>query len=216
MKKLLSFILIAICSMALTVPAFADGNFEESTSQTDKSLTGNSPATAEIPVYGYIGQNADISDTDPSNPDAAPVATPNGTSISVTVPTKVIFAAFAENKGEISSPDYTVSNNSKTNSVTVSITSFTPETGEDNSAIDPNLDLKLKFMYDSEKEVPLLENGTALSAPVELTRCLENDQTDFSVYRNTASFKLTGNYSGTFADSRAPSYDMVIRFDLYQ
>ena len=216
MKKLLSFILAAIFAMALTVPAFADSGFEESTSQTDKSLTGNSPATAEIPVYGYIGQNADISDSDPSNPDTAPVATPNGSSISVTVPTKVIFAAFSENQGEISSPDYTVRNNSKTNSVTVSITSFTPETSEDNSAIDSNLDLKLEFMYDFEKEVSLLENGTALSSPVELTKCLEQDQTDYSVFRNTASFSLTGNYSGTFANSRTPSYDMVIRFDLYK
>ena len=215
MKKFLSILLVPAFAILLAVPVFATSSFDESTAQTDNALTGDSPTTANIPIYGYIGQNADISDTDPSNPDTAPIITPNGTSISVTVPTKVIFAAFAENGGEISSPDYVITNNSKTSSVTVTLASFTANSGEDNSAVDPSLSLNLKYSYDAEKEESIFANGTGTTSPIEIVRCLESDQTGSSVFRNSMAFSLSGEYSGSFSADRTPSYEMVFRFDLY-
>ena len=64
MKKFLSILLVPAFAILLAVPAFAASSFDESTAQTDNALTGDSPTTANIPIYGYIGQNADISDTD--------------------------------------------------------------------------------------------------------------------------------------------------------
>lgn len=188
----------ATTAMAATV--FDDPTQIENTDVTN-TTDETAPAEAEVPVYGYVGRDADITDPDPGDPTKPPVITETGTRISVSVPTKLIWAAFASDGGTVQSPDYTISNNSSILDLDVSLVSFTADTSADNTAVDNKLTLNM-----ASTDFTSISDLLGLSATVKLSQKLAKS--------GSLGFELDGTYTGSFATSRTPKYEAVFQFDL--
>ena len=161
----------------------------------------DSVLTYSIPVYGYVGRDATATDSNPNDPNVAPEYTETGTIVSVSVPTKIIFAAFASDGGEVTAPDYMITNKSAF-ALKVTLTDFTASETDDNAAVDDKLTLNITGAEMAKADViGLQDNTTAYGAK------LAKD--------STWNFSLDGEYTGDFGTSYMPKYSATFQFDLY-
>jgi hypothetical protein len=208
MKKtrlITSLALIALMVSLFTMPAFAapnlpadsDVSYWDIRGESTQTTTGNGPDDADlIPVYGYVGETTTLEDTDPEDESVEP--TPVENEINVSVPIKIIWAAFESDGGTITAPNYHIRNNSLTKQVKVELTSFTADSSDDNTTVDSDLELILKS---NGADINLLD---FVGTPV-----LENALPSTTNW----DFTLGGTYSGEFgATAYQPSYMMVLTF----
>jgi hypothetical protein len=209
MKKarlLMSLALIALMVGLFTMPAFAAPNlpadndvvYWDIRGDSSQDSTGNGPdGTDLIPVYGYIGETTTLTDTDPDDPEVGP--TPVENEINVSVPIKIIWAAFETDGGDITAPNYHIRNNSMTESVSIDLMSFSKNDTADNNAVDSDVTLALL-----EGQSTLLSDVLTLSGqPTIVTNLAVGTQWDFT---------LGGRYEGSFATAYNPSYLMYLKF----
>lgn len=209
MKKFLgSLLTLAMVLSIAAVPAFA-GTLPP---QGDSSVTGSSPTNDTVPVYGYIGEDANIIDPNPGNPTTPPVITPTGTAINVTVPTKIIWASFAST-GTVTSPSYHIDNNSTTVDLDVTLVSFTANATAGNTAVDPNLTLNITGTQMAQAGVMSAGTGYAPGTPSAYTATFARAAS--STTPTTWNFAIGGTYSGTYGTSYEPTYNMVLRFSVH-
>ncbi|MDL2220798.1 hypothetical protein LJC55_03935 [Eubacteriales bacterium OttesenSCG-928-N14] len=154
-----------------------------------------------IPVYGYIGEDGEIVDPDPTDPTIPPEK-----QLYVEVPVKVMFAAFESGNGAITSPDYSITNLSSVNDVKVELKDFSQrQTGA-------NLDGLLTLDLTGKDGQQLLggifpaDYSTAKTLAERLAK-KSNGSTD-----NVLQFAFGGNWSGTFGEDINPVFDMTLQF----
>jgi hypothetical protein len=209
-KKLSAIALTAILVMALGVsPVFAAGSLPTSDEIEYIDIVGNDSVTTndnaaglnEIPVFGYIGPDADIDDPDPEDPKIPPVI--DKYEINVSVPVKIFWAAFESSNGAVTAPDYKIKNNSTntdgTNDVEVKLLSFEPR---ENSDQVPDTELTLNLTGDlayadvvSDTSQPVLGGGK-LPAGISWL------------------FSIDGSYIGSYNTVLEPIYDMILEFSV--
>jgi len=206
MKKILAAVMACLLMMGFTViPAFAEGSLPADTDVGYRDVTGDSPESTDIPVYGYIGEDVDVTDPDPDDPDTPPDFTPF--EINVSVPVKIIWVAFESDAGAISAPNYKITNNSVGNNVAVAITSFTgTATNPDNATVDPDLILNLTGAPMARNVV----NGDGITATYLTTAATVGTLSA----RGSYTFSLGGTWDGGFAVALMPTYEMVLTFTL--
>ena len=134
--------------------------------------------------YRYPINNYDINYTD------APKI------ISISIPVKMMWAAFAEDKGQIKSPLYYIKNDTIDDyEVSVNIS----PTGYDSIIIDSNVELLL----DSD--------DTAITKDDSVTAALYNTEL---VYNSSMRMFFTGTYTGSFSNTYYPEYDAVFKIQI--
>jgi hypothetical protein len=155
---------------------------------------------------------------------AATSSEPPAPQINVSVPTKLIFAAFESGEGAITAPDYHIINNGTT-AIDVSITGLAAKKPED------TVDLALKDVSDEQlasnqfnlyfkgkvgssgtiSPTNKLYAGTDLNIGVcqSLGAAPADPSTDTS---NTYYFTLAGKYNGSFAVTKEPVYNITFTF----
>ncbi|MCL2332639.1 MAG: hypothetical protein FWC54_04035 [Actinomycetia bacterium] len=203
MKKIFATTLATMLLLSsVAAPAFAaGGSITPSTSYTD--IQGDSAQDATIPVYGYVGEDAVITDTDPSTPGSAPTVTPY--EINVSVPVKIIWAAFQSNAPAITAPSYYIKNNSASNALDVTLSSFTARSTSANSAVDA--DLTLNLTGTEMAQAGIFNAGSGYTNTTAYTTIFDPQaQWDFS---------LSGTYTGLFNAAYNPVYDLVLTFALH-
>ena len=200
LTKILAMVMALVCVFAMSTTAFAAGSFDTSTAQTDNDVELEAPADADVAVYGYVGEDATISDTDPADPDVAPTVTASGTVVSVSVPVKVIWAAFASDGGEVTAPAYKITNKSAF-ALDVTLVSFNADATDDNTAVDDKLTLNITG------------DEMAASDVVGITSSVAYD--DALAVDGVWNFSFAGEYTGDFGTAYTPSYAMVLQFDLH-
>ncbi|MCL2332007.1 MAG: hypothetical protein FWC54_00775 [Actinomycetia bacterium] len=198
MKKIIATTLATMMLLSsVAAPAFAaGGSIAPSTSYTD--IQGDSAQNAVIPVYGYVGEDAAITDTDPGNPATPPTVTPY--EINVSVPVKIIWAAFQTGGGVVTAPNYSIKNNSANNDLDVTLTSFTARSSSANTAVDSNLVLNIVGTQMAQTDVVGYTGSTPYSAVLGKSA--------------TWNFTLGGMYSGAYGADYNPAYDMTLTFAL--
>ena len=152
-----------------------------------------------IPVYGYVGEDAVITDPDKDKPHIPPIVTP--AEINVSVPVKIIWAAFESDKGDVTAPTYHIKNNSTTPdyNLIVTLTSFDAENPHAN-AINSALSLHITGAEMATPNVIGITNAKTFEA-------------DFSAQARW-EFSLSGTYDGNFDIAYTPTYSMVLTFAL--
>jgi len=200
MKKIITTILATMLLVAVAAPAFAAGTITPSTSYTD--IQGDSAQNAVIPVYGYVGEDAAITDPTPTDPGTAPTVTPY--EINVSVPVKIIWAAFQTGGGAVTAPNYTIKNNSANNDLDVTLTSFAPRSSSSNTAVDSNLVLNIVGVGGTEMNQTSVVGYTG-TTPYSTT---------FAAGASWG-FTLGGQYSGAYGSDYNPIYDMTLTFALH-
>jgi hypothetical protein len=134
------------------------------------------------------------------------------TTLNVTVPVKMIFAAFASDDGEIVSPEYSITVDAAF-PVKVSLAAFNKE-NQDAEELDLISDvptsedeLRLKFV-DTEEDSPIMDwiaSGTQA----------DGDMGTLNLDDPSVSFKITGKYGGPFTDTaKTPKYAAVFKFEI--
>lgn len=204
MKRKFRFVtLLALC-VALIVPTTAAlaAGFEPA----DPSYTTTNGADGKevIPVYGYIGQDTEIIDPDPEEPEIPPE-----TQVYVEVPVKVLFAAFESDKGAITSPDYTLTNLSTVNDIQVEIANFRQKDAAD-LAGKLTLDITDHAGAELVAGVFPAEYSSAKLLKDKLSKKVDGS-TD-----NQLGFKIGGVWSGTFNSELHPSFEMTLQFSVAQ
>ncbi len=234
MKKLLTLTLAAtmVAGTSLTAAAGAPGfnppGQEDQTIDFDSSDENQSPGTADVPVYGYVGPDAVLIDPDPTEPGSTPEPTdPDDVEyqINVSVPVKILWAVFesdvdtATGIGEVTSPDYYIRNNSEQLDVTVTATSFTAKSGsQDNTYVDKN--------WVAGEELTLITQNGYMRYGVELnqTNILlgnlpANQQMEFMVEGKLDVDAVDAAYRGdngasimqdAYDNALYPDYDLVL------
>jgi hypothetical protein len=221
MKKLIAT--MAAIAMTLTLsaaPAFADDPFDGvNVDYENNPIMGDTPtdgeAEGDVPVYGYVGpyaeaidDNDEDPDTDETDKDTPPKFIYH---VNVSVPTKLIWAAFQENDGDVQSPEYHIRNNG-TKDLDVTMVSF--EAKEDGGNVLPaNLaidkDLTLTVVSDDFDEQEVVSAGDP-SASYDI-----NNASLGTLEQGTANqwnFEFGGNYGGEFGDAKTPEYVMTLKF----
>jgi hypothetical protein len=187
-----------------------------------------------IPVYGYVGEDIeDVIDPDPKDPDVNPFPY----QIDVSVPTKILWAAFESDLGAVSSPEYYIKNNNAQTpngkDVSVTVYSFSKRAegthqGE-NEAIDRYLNLYITptgvgFNTTNVNGVQILKgDNTSVTYIASTTPQTKILCTNGSV-NNSASlgatkwtFKIGGAYAHAsnpegWTRAYTPEYDLVFKF----
>ncbi len=194
MKKILSFVLVATLAIGCALSASAATWDPTTGTNSDKT---SSPQT--IPVYGYIGLGdsggVDVDGDDPENPDVTPGG---GSVINVSVPTKILWAAFSTEGSTVTSPDYHITNNSTNVDLGVTLSSF-------NALNTTATDLETTGTLTLD-----LTGGMALADVVGHTAY---EYSSTFTHGATWNFAVGGSYSGTYtATAKAPTYEMVLAF----
>jgi len=200
-KKILAILTLAAFLLSLTaISAFAASiPADRDVAYTD--VQGADPSAADIPVYGYIGEDARVTDPYPGDPEEPPIVTPN--EINVSVPVKIIWAAFESGGGDVIAPKYTIKNNSSANDIDVELTSF-EDTGADNAIADA--DLTLNLTSTDFTPVLVVDEGVYPVANVALGTLDARDSWKFS---------FGGTWAGEFDGGLYnPTYSMVLTFSL--
>lgn len=193
MKRLISLFLVLAVALASTAVVFAAPPVWE-TPGAGQTVT-SSPQN--IPVYGYIGLGTSGPvDIDGGGTDVTPPG--GGNLISVTIPTKVLWAAFAVSGTAVTSPTYGIINNSDLIGLDVALDSFDALVG-DAVAIETANTLTLDISGDISA-TDVVDISTAVSLGT-LNR------------NSTWAFSITGEYSGLYAATALePEYTMVLSF----
>ena len=153
----------------------------------------------DTPIYGYIGPDAIITDPNPQNPDAPFVVEKSTTDMEISVPVKLMWAAFASGGGEIISPEYSIENKSAF-AVDVTLTSFEQTSSQDDK--DAGVELTLSGLASSPsgvgaQDIPAGTLDAAGGAQAKRT------------------FGFEGSYEGSFKSEYAPVYKMVLTFEIH-
>lgn len=222
-KKMISVILAAAFAIILTAaPAYAAPAKENSYVSVPAASTVTDSETAvpaDASAYTDSGSTAaeesipEISEDMEEMPeaDASALMAASAASVNVTVPVKILFAAFAEDQGKISSPVYEIGNNNHDFAVgyDVQVTSFSARHTDANTAVDPYLHLELRYKRQAwgaigaDNSVAVFDKGTGLSG--ELGLVTPNSSETFTI-------QFEGTYTGSFSADRMPRYDMVLKF----
>jgi hypothetical protein len=247
MKKTLALICTLALLMGVLAPfsAFAAGTFSPGSNtltQTERDILSTGPLTldgidnetissevigvededgAPVPVYGYVGEDANITDPDPDSEDPTkpPVVSPTG--INVSVPTKILWAAFASDDGDVTSPTYQIRNNSTAIDLDVSIAAFTPETDANNPAnakIDKDLVLTLNStdtgeLGDTAINIFNKKGSTgSYDAPNPLSHA-----SGTPLEPTSWGFTIGGHYYGDFGGvAQSPTYKLTLGFAIHE
>lgn len=200
MKKRIAVILLA-AAVLIQLPEFhsqAAGSF----TPPDPSYNESNGVDGKnvIPFYGYIGEDTNIVDPDPTDPEVKPE-----TQIYVEVPVKVAFAAFKSDGGTITSPEYQISNLSTNNAVKVEVENFVQT---DPSDLEGKLSLNLLTLEGSDLLDGLFPASYPPAKVLKDTLAKKSEgSTD-----NTIDFKIGGNWSGGFNKQIEPAFDMTLKF----
>jgi hypothetical protein len=226
MKKLLTIAIALIMALSLTaIPAFAAGELPTTIDYTE--VHGVNPTdtvldNVKIPVYGYVGADAKITDPVPgtgTDPTVKPEAVPY--QVNVSVPTKIIWAAFESDGGAVTSPTYHIVNNSYTNNLTVTLVSFTKcylgKATTDNDFVDPNLTLNITADGSPFTQSSVVAgNGTSAiyfgDSTANGTAIVGTLAKKVNTTTYPWNFKITGTYVGSYATAREPVYTMTLKF----
>ena len=195
-KKIFATILAVCVMVSLSSAALADDDNLLDTKETTKS--------AEIiPVFGYVGPDAIITEPDPELP-----GTPSA-EIYVEVPVKIVFIAFESSNGIVASPKYTIKNLSTLNDLKVEIENFS----QSNEAAEPlNGQLTLKLTsHEGADLVPDLFPSN-YSTKKLLTDNLPKMVDDSDA--NHLGFVVNGNWSGSFDSTILPEFDLTVKFSV--
>ncbi|MCL2826033.1 MAG: hypothetical protein FWD72_01360 [Eggerthellaceae bacterium] len=196
-KKVVAMAVSMALAMAfMTTSAFADddpfGTVPENDPAGNESFVSTNPSIdVNIPVFGYVGEDADLSD--PANPRYY--------DISVSVPTRLMWAAFESEEGKIVAPNYQIVNRSTQHDVAVELTSFEAD-GPDNAYVDSMLVLNLTGEL---AFTGVVDNGTYKAANKDMG-VLES--------LGTWVFSLDGTWNGDFDKAYTPKYKMVLTFSM--
>ena len=224
MKKLFSVLTAAVIVFGMSATQVYAGPFDNA-QQIDKHVDGDTinatEKTTEIPVYGYIGPDADII-VDPNNPEDPPTYTTYD--INVIVPTSIIWAAFASDAdnpgGNIVSPEYYIKNLSNAHDLDISINQFTENTLNNTDAGTVKPDLTLQLIGTDGLTTPtafpknLADTGSYIAAtpgtPVSLGTLAKTDTLGVSTW----NFSLGGTYTGDYDQTLYPQYNLEFKFEV--
>ncbi|MCL2332064.1 MAG: hypothetical protein FWC54_01060 [Actinomycetia bacterium] len=202
MKKILALTCATMLLFsAMATSAFAVGG-TVNTTPAYRDIQGDSEQTATIPVFGYVGEDATITDPDTGDPTKPPVVT--AYQINVSVPVKIIWAAFQSEAPAITAPNYYLKNNSAVNTLDVTLSSFKARNTVANTAVDSKLTLNLTGAQMAKTGIFAAGNGYT-GTTAFLTAFAPGAQWNFS---------LSGMYVGDFATPYTPVYDMTLTFAL--
>jgi hypothetical protein len=254
MKKLLTIALALVMALSLTaIPAFAATPFDGVDKAPNKIYGATydaTTATGEVPVYGYVGEAKNVVDngtdpdgdgikTDPENPNLPPSYVPY--LVNVSVPTKIIWAAFETDKGVITAPEYKIVNNSLKNNLNVTLVSFTAGyTGYNNgdtaanTVVDKDLTLNIaapagdtsspfaqeEVVKGTDQSVTYFGSSPANSNPIKdgsnnnavLAKATKSEQGEVTTH--PWNFTIGGSYTGSFTTEYHPTYTMTLKFEV--
>lgn len=203
MKKIITILMVTI--VATTTMVSASANTLPTPVYENKEMDTDNPK-ADVPVFGYVGPDADITDpTDPTDPTKPPVIKPVATDMEVSLPVRLVWAAFASDGGQIKSPTYKIENKSPF-AVDVELTSFnntTPETDK-NAAMEAGISISLTDLN------PSATNVVGMTTPLPLETLTAANGT-----RPTTEFNIGGTYTGSFSTAYQPTYRMVLTFSIH-
>ena len=189
MKKLIAMMLVLTMVLAIPSAALAADGVENDITMNEMEV---------IPVFGYVGPNSEVIPPDPETPEVE---------IYVEVPIKMLFAAFESDGGQVTSPQYTISNLSETSDIKVEIVQFVqrPEPAVD---LEGRLSLKL-VSYDNED---LVTGLFPASYPPE--RLLTGNLSKYAEGSdsNRIGFMIGGSWNGAFTDEIQPAFDLTLKF----
>jgi hypothetical protein len=215
MKKFIAILAVAIMALSLgTVASFATTTQDNGPFKNLEVNYSDATDVTDIPVYGYVGPEGPVTD----DASGSAIDSPDVAPISVSVPTKLFWAAFQSNGGTITAPKYQIANNSG-DDINVKLTSFknANSSTSDNDLVDKYLDLNLA--------------STASSADFTKTAVVDGDGTN-AKYRGVATdmqevslgtlededtwgFTFDGTWTGTWPDDAyEPKYTMVLTFSV--
>jgi hypothetical protein len=172
---------------------------------TDYAITGLAVGT----YYFLIVIENENGDTDSRLFTYTYTSTPE---INVSVPIKLIFAAFETDSGAITAPNYHIKNNGE-DDVDVTLNGLTVETADG---------LALVAAPPGTGEINLTLQGTGTNPPLSDTGYLTEAVTNVPLGTLTAAdgaadtwnFTLTGAYNGSFAEAKKPVYLITFSFAL--
>ncbi|MDL2224827.1 hypothetical protein LJC20_01250 [Eubacteriales bacterium OttesenSCG-928-M02] len=192
MKKVFKKSIMALMAFILLVPTtgFAAGE------------GGTGVGEETIPVYGYIGEDSEIIDPDPTDPTIPPEK-----EVYVEVPIKMLFAAFEGDGGAVTAPNYTITNLSTANDVKVSVKNFAQRNG-----LEVDLDGKLQLDITDETGSPRISGAfpADYTQPKVLAETLSK-KTE-SGTGHILPFSIGGTWSGAFTKDIRPVFDLTLEF----
>jgi hypothetical protein len=188
---------------------------------TQVTITADDPPENQMFKEWTGGEDADFASGSRTNPSTTFTMPANAVTVTATyaevaaidvsVPVKLIFAAFKSDNGAVTSPDYHIINNGDT-AVDVSVQSMVEtDSGSLNlkDALTTDGDIRLKLQGTGSP--PLLDTDwlTATMQAKDLgTLGAKSSGTD------TWNFKLAGGYKGGFDVAKKPQYNITFRFAL--
>ncbi|MDR1539533.1 MAG: hypothetical protein LBU32_16340 [Clostridiales bacterium] len=214
MKKTMSLILGVSMSTILGVSTAFAGTpgFGAGAEFTPRNFEAVDGSTTQVPVYGYVGPDVEITDPRPDDEDAGL------SQIDVSVPTKIIWAAFESDNKQVTSPVYKIINNSNKNDVKITMKSIAPKNSmqEQEKLVDSYLNLKL---IDSVKSTEIIESVTeGVSANYNIGNGQELDTLEtVTAGSNEWVFNIGGNLESAFAwpdVAMLPTYTLEFQFDI--
>jgi hypothetical protein len=204
MKKIITM-LVATVVATTTMVGVSANNLPEPVYENKEMDTDN--PKANVPVFGYIGPDANITDpSDPidvTDPTIPPTVTPIATDMEVSLPVRLMWAAFASDGGQIKSPTYSIENKSAF-AVDVELTSFNNTTAEANPAMDAGIVISLTDLNPSATNVV----GMTTALPVGTLSAANSTG-------SSTQFSIGGSYTGSFSTQYLPTYSMVLTFSIH-
>ncbi|MDR1068173.1 MAG: hypothetical protein LBL36_02875 [Clostridiales Family XIII bacterium] len=212
MKKtrLFTSLIVIVMMMALGASsAFAAADYQGSDFDDIKYkiVKGDDGADTDIPVYGFISEDVDgILDDDSEDEGEQPYL--DTYAINVEVPVKLIWAAFEGDEGDITAPDYHITNLSRANDLTVTMTDFViKDEDSDATTIDSDLTLNITGTQMALADVVGMTSRTDAYATTLFKRV------DLST-ANTWNFSLGGTWDGDWSTTYTPQYTMTLKFEV--
>lgn len=204
MKKIITMLMATVVATTTMVSVSAN-SLPEPVYENKEMDTNNSKA--DVPVFGYIGPDANITDPidpiDVTDPTVPPTVTPIATDMEISLPVRLMWAAFASDGGQIVSPTYTIENKSAF-AVDVELTSFNNTTTEANVAMDEGIVISLTDLN------PLATNVVGMTTALPLETLSAANGT-----RPSTQFNIGGSYTGSFRTPYLPTYSMVLTFAIH-
>lgn len=203
MKKFFAITCALIFVMCMSLTAFAAPSLPAIGTNDDAEIdTSNNEV--ETPVYGYVGPDALITDPVPTDPGTEPDVDPVATDMEISLPVKLMWAAFASDGGAVTSPTYTIENKSAF-AVDVELTSFDQTNTVRNATKDAQISLNLVGLGESWGTA---SNVVGMTVPVNAGTLTASGATA------SKTFTIGGTYGGSFADPYQPTYNMVLTFSI--
>jgi hypothetical protein len=195
---------IAGAQVSISAVPPSDGKiFRNWTSEDGVSFTGGTSAVNEQATF--IMPENDVTIT--ANYDDE---------INVSVPIKLLFAAFESGEGTVTSPDYHIINNGNS-AINVSVTGISIDPGN-GAGLTPVNKGTVDAMSDGEIRLRLNQTGGSLASTDYLTESPVTQSLGMLGAKNTANatwdFNVTGDYKGDFNTNREPSYTVNFSFSL--